>query len=61
MYSHGVIGHASLLETQTESLFHTYSQFANAPNIPAKPSDDETRTESQLQELLEKVRHIHST
>ena len=43
--------------TQTESLFHTYSQFANAPDIPAKPSEDETRTDAQLQELLEKVRH----
>ncbi|KAF1964902.1 V-snare-domain-containing protein [Bimuria novae-zelandiae CBS 107.79] len=45
---------ARALETQTESLFHTYSQFANAPNIPMKPSDEETRTEAQLQELLEK-------
>ena len=47
----------SSLRIQTESLFHTYSQFANAPDIPAKPSEDETRTDAQLQELLEKVHH----
>ncbi|KAK3203630.1 hypothetical protein GRF29_106g108625 [Pseudopithomyces chartarum] len=29
-------------------------QFANAPDIPAKPSEDEARTDAQLQELLEK-------
>ncbi|KAJ4301852.1 protein transport protein gos1 [Kalmusia sp. IMI 367209] len=42
------------LENQTESLFHTYSQFAGAANIPTKPSEEEVRTESQLHELLEK-------
>jgi len=45
---------ARSLESQTETLFHTYSQFASAPNIPAKPSEDERDTESKLQEILEK-------
>ncbi|PSK55426.1 Golgi SNAP receptor complex member 1 [Elsinoe australis] len=42
------------LETQTENLFHTYSQFSSSTNISPKPSEEETRTESQLEELLEK-------
>ncbi|KAF2088747.1 V-snare-domain-containing protein [Saccharata proteae CBS 121410] len=45
---------ARTLETQTESLFHTYSQYASMSNIPQKPSEEETRTESQLRDLLEK-------
>jgi len=45
---------ARLLETQTETLFHTYSQFASAANIPPKPSEDERQTESKIQEILEK-------
>jgi Golgi SNAP receptor complex protein 1 len=45
---------ARSLEQQTETLFHTYSQFAAAPNIPVKPSEDELRTETDLQEILEK-------
>ncbi|KAF1365020.1 V-snare-domain-containing protein [Lizonia empirigonia] len=45
---------ARALEQQTETLFHTYSQFASAPNIPQKPSEDELRTETNLQELLDK-------
>lgn len=45
---------ARSLETQTETLFHTYSQFSSAPNIPPKPSEDEKQTESKLQEILEK-------
>lgn len=40
---------------QTESLFHTYSQYASMTNIPPKPTDEEQRTESQIRELLEKV------
>ena len=39
---------------QTDSLFHTYSQFSSTSNIPPKPSEQETRTESQLQDILEK-------
>ncbi|KFH44969.1 Golgi SNAP receptor complex member-like protein [Hapsidospora chrysogenum ATCC 11550] len=42
------------LESQTQTLFHTYSQFASAPNIPAKPSQEERETESKIEELLEK-------
>ncbi|KAF2189802.1 putative vesicle transport v-SNARE protein Gos1 [Zopfia rhizophila CBS 207.26] len=45
---------ARSLETQTEALFHTYSQYASMTNIPMKPSEEEKRTESQLQDILEK-------
>ncbi|KAK3394637.1 hypothetical protein B0H63DRAFT_517744 [Podospora didyma] len=45
---------ARTLETQTETLFHTYSQFSNQTNIPAKPTEEETNTEAKLQELLDK-------
>ncbi|KAL9090862.1 MAG: hypothetical protein Q9165_005070 [Trypethelium subeluteriae] len=45
---------ARSLETQTESLFHTYSQYASATNIPAKPTEEEERTEAQLIDILEK-------
>ncbi|KAB2577474.1 Golgi SNAP receptor complex subunit 1 [Lasiodiplodia theobromae] len=45
---------ARSLETQTESLFHTYSQYASMTNIPPKPTDEEQRTESQIRELLDK-------
>ncbi|KAK3698479.1 protein transport protein gos1 [Vermiconidia calcicola] len=41
-------------ETQTESLFHTYSQYAAQSDLPPKPSDDEQRTEEQLNDILEK-------
>jgi Golgi SNAP receptor complex protein 1 len=44
-----------LTTTQTETLFHTYSQFASVSNIPAKPTEDERQTESKIQDLLEKV------
>jgi hypothetical protein len=40
---------------QTETLFHTYSQFASVPNIPPKPTEDERQAETKLQEILEKV------
>jgi len=45
---------ARSLETQTETLFHTYSQYASMTHIPQKPSEEEQRTEKQLQEVLEK-------
>jgi len=45
---------ARSLETQTETLFHTYSQFAAVPNIPPKPTEDEKQTESKLNQILEK-------
>ncbi|KAI9684792.1 MAG: hypothetical protein M1829_000167 [Trizodia sp. TS-e1964] len=41
-----------LLESQTESLFHTYSQFASVSSIPPKPTEDEKRIETQLDDLL---------
>ncbi|KAJ5027445.1 hypothetical protein J3E72DRAFT_274992, partial [Bipolaris maydis] len=44
---------ARTLEQQTETLFHTYSQFGSTPNIPAKPSEEELRVETRLQEILE--------
>ncbi|KAH0544072.1 hypothetical protein FGG08_001690 [Glutinoglossum americanum] len=45
---------ARSLETQTENLFHTYSQFATLPKIPPKPSEGEERVESQLQDILQR-------
>ncbi|KAI4167049.1 MAG: hypothetical protein LQ343_007514 [Gyalolechia ehrenbergii] len=42
------------LEAQTDTLFHTYSRFTSAPNLPQTPTEEETKTESQIQELLEK-------
>ncbi|KAL6717930.1 protein transport protein gos1 [Lecanora helva] len=45
---------ARSLETQTETQFHKYSQFATAANIPAKPTEDEKQTEASIKELLEK-------
>ncbi|TKA82899.1 hypothetical protein B0A55_01153 [Friedmanniomyces simplex] len=41
-------------ETQTEALFHTYAQFASTTDIDPKPSEEEQRTEDQLNEILEK-------
>ena len=46
---------AILIGLQTESLFHTYSQYASMAQIPTKPSDEEQRTEAQLQDILERV------
>ncbi|KAH8179847.1 vesicle transport v-snare protein [Sarocladium implicatum] len=51
---------ARTLESQTESLFHTYSQFATATKIPPKPTDEERDTEKKLQELLEKREDVVS-
>ncbi|PHH85433.1 hypothetical protein CDD83_422 [Cordyceps sp. RAO-2017] len=45
---------ARTLETQTENLFHTYSQFSAAATIPPDPTDEERQTESKIGELLEK-------
>ncbi|KAL8929946.1 MAG: hypothetical protein Q9208_001090 [Pyrenodesmia sp. 3 TL-2023] len=45
---------------QTDTLFHTYSRFASASNIPSKPTEEETRTETQIQELLEKRENLIS-
>ncbi|KAF2093083.1 V-snare-domain-containing protein [Rhizodiscina lignyota] len=49
---------ARSLETQTETLFHTYSQYASATNIPPKPTEDEGRTESQLEDILEQRENL---
>lgn len=46
---------ARSLESQTEALFHTYSQFSTVSNIPPKPSKEERETEAKLEEILEKV------
>jgi len=42
------------LETQTETLFHTYSQYASSTTLPPKPTDEESRTEVQIRDLLER-------
>ncbi|KAH7035309.1 vesicle transport V-SNARE protein [Microdochium trichocladiopsis] len=45
---------ARSLESQTETLFHTYSQYATVSNIPPKPTREEQETETKLEEILEK-------
>ncbi|KAL4989693.1 hypothetical protein BDW68DRAFT_62701 [Aspergillus falconensis] len=45
---------ARSLETQTENLFHTYSQYASMTKLPPQPTEEEARNESQLKDLLEK-------
>ncbi|CAG8110600.1 unnamed protein product [Penicillium olsonii] len=45
---------ARSLETQTENLFHTYSQFASVTKPPQTPTEEELRLESQLKDLLER-------
>ncbi|EAS27758.1 vesicle transport V-SNARE protein superfamily [Coccidioides immitis RS] len=51
---------ARSLETQTESLFHTYAQYASAAQIPAQPSEEEQRIEVQLKDLLERREYLIS-
>jgi Golgi SNAP receptor complex protein 1 len=41
------------LESQTETIFHTYSQYTSTPNLPPKPSEDETRNEAEIEDLLQ--------
>ncbi|CAG7557025.1 unnamed protein product [Fusarium equiseti] len=48
------------LEKQTDNLFHTYSQFSTAPNIPPKPTAEERDTEKKLEGLLEKRENVIS-
>ncbi|KAL2832147.1 hypothetical protein BDW59DRAFT_115884 [Aspergillus cavernicola] len=43
-----------LLETQTENLFHSYSQYASMTKLPPQASEEETKTEAQIKDLLEK-------
>lgn len=45
---------------QTETLFHTYAQFASKTDIDPEPSDEEQKTEEQLNQILEKVVPTHS-
>ncbi|KAH7328678.1 vesicle transport V-SNARE protein [Stachybotrys elegans] len=45
---------ARTLESQTDNLFHTYSQFATVADIPPKPTAEERETEAKIEELLEK-------
>lgn len=49
---------ARSLESQTETLFHTYSQFSTATNIPQKPSEEELGAEAKLQEILERRENV---
>ncbi|MCJ1481050.1 hypothetical protein MMC06_001206 [Schaereria dolodes] len=46
---------ARSLETQTETLFHKYSQFASSSNVPPKATEDERKTEGQLEDILERA------
>ncbi|MCJ1413337.1 hypothetical protein MMC19_007442 [Ptychographa xylographoides] len=46
---------ARSLETQTETLFHTYSQFASTTTtISATPTESEKNVEAQLEDILER-------
>ncbi|KAL7912077.1 V-SNARE domain-containing protein [Trichoderma velutinum] len=45
---------ARSLENQTESLFHTFSQFSTGANIPPKPSAEERDVEARLEDVLDK-------
>ncbi|EEQ90338.1 hypothetical protein RJZ56_004630 [Blastomyces dermatitidis] len=45
---------ARSLETQTETLFHTYAQYASLSQLPMTPSEDEIKAESQIHDILER-------
>ncbi|PGG96377.1 hypothetical protein AJ79_09617 [Helicocarpus griseus UAMH5409] len=45
---------ARSLETQTESLFHSYAQYASLSQLPMTPSEDEQKTEAQIHDILER-------
>ncbi|KKZ65639.1 hypothetical protein EMCG_08547 [[Emmonsia] crescens] len=45
---------ARSLETQTETLFHTYAQYASLSQLPTTPSEDEMKAEAQIHEILER-------
>ncbi|QDS74161.1 hypothetical protein FKW77_001603 [Venturia effusa] len=51
---------ARSLETQTETLFHTYSQYATSTTLPPNPTEEESRTESQITAVLEKRSNLIS-
>jgi len=40
---------------KTESIFHTYSQYASSSKLPPAPSEEEQRLETQINDLLERV------
>lgn len=42
-------------QAQTEALFHTYSQFSSTTTVAPKPTEDEKKTEAQLEDILERV------
>jgi hypothetical protein len=44
--------------TKTESLFHTYSQYASMTHLPSNPSEEELRIETQINDILEKARSV---
>ncbi|KAL9604503.1 MAG: hypothetical protein Q9219_000468 [cf. Caloplaca sp. 3 TL-2023] len=48
------------LEAQTDTLFHTYSRFASTPDLPPSPTEEESNTETQIQELFEKRENLIS-
>lgn len=41
------------LETSTQNLFHSYSQFSTAAQIPPKPTQEELDVENKIEEQLE--------
>lgn len=43
---------ARTLETQTDTLFHKYSQFSSTTLIPSTPSKEEQQTETEISDLL---------
>jgi golgi SNAP receptor complex member 1 len=43
---------ARTLETQTDTLFHKYSQFSSTTLIPPTPSEEEQQTEAEISDLL---------
>ncbi|KAL9637735.1 MAG: hypothetical protein Q9164_002010 [Protoblastenia rupestris] len=45
---------ARALETQTDTLFHTYSQFSSTSGIAPKPTEEQQKSEAQIQDILEK-------
>lgn len=49
-----------LRKFKTESLFHTYAQFGSKTDLEPKPSDDEAKTEAQLNEILDKVNSLEN-
>lgn len=52
--------HTANSTIKTESLFHTYSQYASVTSIEPTPSEDEQQTEDKLNEILEKVSSLPS-